>query len=175
MIRLRTLDPREVGEEVTRLLLDHLHTRAWDVGAEVRATGPSSVGYSAALLTEWAKRGTNGEDWSEGTAWDAVQHVCTALYSRAGEPGTFGGGPIEQRSNKEPESGIETVLLAAWARSCIAQRTDVPIRALAALASLSIQAVRNLGTAGELHVGRGLVGWDEARRWLSGRGVAGFA
>jgi len=171
MIRLRDLDPRQVGEEVTRLVLDHLHIRALDVGMELRESGPSSLGFSTALLTDWAQHGTNGEAWDEGMAWDAVQQVCEALYSRPGEPGTFGSGPIDQRSKAEPESAVEVVLLAAWARQCIAQRTDVPVRALACLAGLSVGGTRNLGPAGELTIHDGLVAPEEARRWLSGRGV----
>ncbi len=171
MVKLKELNPIEVGQEVTRLVQEHVHQLCFEVGLEARESGVSSVGHSAALLTEWAQHGSNGEDWTEGMAWDAVQHVCTALYSRAGEPATFGSGPIERRLDGDPETAIECVLLAAWCRCSIAQRHEVPIRALAACASLRVQSVRNLAVQGELVVTNGLVDPDEAARWLSGRGI----
>lgn len=175
MIRLASLDPVAVGAAVTDRMLDHLHIRALDVGARVIVDGPSSLGFSAALLCDWAQRGTNGEQWDEGMAWDAVQHVCTALYSRAGEPGTFGGGPIDDGPQRaDPDTAIEVVLLAAWCRTLLAQRTDVPVRALAALSGLRQQSIRNLASDGEIEMHQGLVAPDEARRWLSGRGVPGL-
>lgn len=160
--------------------------------APLSALSPSSVGALAAGLaqehagrlmqagllrdvadlTTWAQSGTNAEGWDEVDAWDAVQQICTALYSRAGEPGAFGGGPIDEGPTRdEPASPIETVLLAAWCRYLLALRTEVPVRALAALAGLRQQSVRNLASEGELTMHRGLVAPDEARRWLSGRGV----
>lgn len=170
--RLDQIDPAAVGAEVTRLVLEHLQTAAFHVGAEVHVTGPSSVGYSAALLADWAKRGTNGEEWDAGMAWDAVQHVCEVLYSQAGVPGTFDGGAIQSSIDAEPSDPIDVVLLAAWARVLIAQRQPVPVRALAALGSCSEKRLRNLGSAGEIEIARGDVKPAEAKRWLGARGVA---
>lgn len=180
MIRLAQLDPLAVAAEVAQAVHHHMVRRGLDLDIDVpplsdaaakRGAG-TSLGYSTALLTDWAKRGTNGEEWDEGMAWDAVQHVCTALYSRAGEPGTFGGGPIDEGPQRaDPDTAIEVVLLAAWCRTLLTQRTDVPVRALAALSGLRQQSIRNLATDGELAMHQGLVAPDEARRWLSGRGV----
>lgn len=172
---LATLDPAAIGHGVTAAILDHVHTLAYGAGARVTADGASIVGASAALLCDWAQRGTNGEQWDGGMAWDAVQHVCTALYSCAGEPGTYGSGPLDDgQRTREPETDIEVVLLAAWCRVLIAQRCDVPLRPLAALAGLRLQTVRNLSADGEVAIARGMCAPDEARRWLSGRGVVGL-
>lgn len=169
--RLHDLDPQHVSDEVTRLVLEHLHSLACHVGAEVHQTAPTSVGYSAALLTRWAQHGTNPERWDDGMAWDAVRAICECLYSQAGVPGTFGDGPFA-RSKHEPADALEVVLLAAWCRVLIAQGAEVPVRALAALSGLRVQVVRNLASAGELAVHDGLVSPEEARRWLGGRGIA---
>ena len=54
------------------------------------------------------------------------------------------------------------MLLAAWARVLIVQREDVTACALAALASVSTGALKNLGSTGEIEIAKGSVGWKPA-------------
>jgi hypothetical protein len=178
---LRDLDPIAVAGEVAQLVAEHVARLLFHVDPTAAWHCPSgagsSLGFSTALLVEWAKRGTNGEQWTAGHAMDAIQSVCEALYSRAGEPGTFGGGAIDL-DDADPDDAIGVVLLAAHARVRLAHGGDVPAAELAVLASMSPVNLRLLVRSGELQAVEGKpvrVSAEVARRWLAARGIAGVA
>ncbi len=178
--RLSTLDPRGVANEVVRLVTEHVWSLLFHLDSNARVEIPTdgvgtSLGFSTALLVKWTQTGTNGEDWNSGMAQDAVQMICEALYSRAGEPGTFGIGPIEEAQEAlDPDTSIGLLLVAAWTRIQLAQGLPVSAVQLAALAGLSAEHVRLLARQGELQLVEGEVQSDEAKRWLKARGVGGF-
>jgi hypothetical protein len=179
-VRLRDLTPQSVGDDVYRLVQDHVTSLllALDPSA-VWKTSPetSTLRWDTQLLVGYAQKGLPATDWPDhGCALDALQSVCAALYSQAGDPGTFGVGALETEA--DPDSAIGVVLLAAHARQRISPRyarEPVPVRELAALAGVDPGHVRLLARQGELAVEDGHVRPAEARRWLSGRGVEGFA
>ncbi len=174
--RLCTLTPGAVAAEVVGAVHGLVRRRSVDIGLgdPVLPMAPvPPLGHLASLLTVWAQDGANADGWDWSRAWQASTDLAVALYlpavGRASDD-----APHSYRGSSEPETAAEVVLTAAWARVLIAQRTDVPVRALASLASLGIQSVRNLGSTGELAIHDGLVGWSEAARWLGGRGVPGL-
>lgn len=180
--RLKNLDPERVADDVVRMVQDHIAslTLMLDMGARMPAyEGPDQLRWTVMLLTGYAQRGLAATDWPDsGCAAGAMLDVCTALYSQAGRPG-IGAGAIDEELDADDEIG--TVLLAAQARIHIVQGDDVPVRELAALASLSTWQVRELGRTGELAVQPGGGGRQQAfvrakmaRRWLSGRGIEGL-
>ena len=173
--RLATLDPREVGDGVARRALDHAaHVLLTiDPRATWQADPPYLLAHTARLLTAYAQRGLAATDWQDhGCASDAVLDVCSALYTRAGDE--LGAGALDTTA-EDPEDPIAIVLLAAHARIRIDQRQAVPVRELAALASVSADYVRQLGKAGEIALsGRGgtlTATAAVARRWLISRGM----
>lgn len=182
--RLADLVPATVAAEVVEAVRAHIGRLAfglqpahvWD--EKSTAGSFSSLGLTVEDLTRFAQTGTTA-DWGdvEG-ARDALIEVCSALYSRAGEPGTFGVGEIEDVIEDADPSAIGLVLRASWARLSIAAGESVSTAEVAALAGLNPRAVRQLVEAGELTArkrdGEITVKADEARRWLGARGVAGF-
>lgn len=180
--RLKNLDPERIADDVVRMVQDHVASLilAIDMGASVpRYEGPPSLRWTVVLLTGYAQRGLAATDWQDsGCAADAMLDVCSALYSQAGRP-SFGAGAIDEELDADDEIG--TVLLAAQARIRIDQGDDVPVRELAALASLSVSQVRELGRVEELAVKPGAGGRNQAyvlartaRRWLGARGIEGL-
>lgn len=190
--RLSQLDPRAVAEEVAGLVANHVAALLFTLDPGAQWTCPagagSSLGFTTALLTDWAQRGTNGEEWTTGMALDGMQAVCEALYSQAGVPGTFGVGELDRpepdtdddpMADADPESTIGVVLLAANGRCSIAQGEPVTAAELGALADMTAVSVRALARAGELAIDLdtrpAVVAAKDARRWLAARGVPGFA
>lgn len=176
--RLATLDPREVGDGVARRALDHaVHLLITiDPRATWQADPPYLLAHTARLLTAYAQRGLAATDWQDhGCASDAVLDVCSALYTRAGDERSQLGAGVLDTTAEDPEDPIAIVLLAAHARIRIDQRQAVPVRELAALASVSADYVRQLSKAGELALsGRGgtlTATAAVARRWLTSRGL----
>lgn len=179
--RLRDLSPDDVATEVEGLVRDQIRrlSMALDSGAGTpTVTGFPTLQSTVRMLAGYAQIGLRATDWPDhGCARDAVQDVCVALYSRAGDPGTFGVGPLDPDAiaieADGDDSRIAIMLLAAWARVQIDNREPVSIRALAMLAGVDPQHVRLLGRKSEIEIEGGRVPADEARRWLSRRGVEG--
>jgi hypothetical protein len=182
--QLADLDPREIAKAVVDLVLDHIQTLSFhlDPGATIQVSSPTatSLGFSVALLTQWAQTGTNAENWTAGVAMDGIQQICEALYSCAGEPRTFGGGAIDDIRGEldAEEDDIDLLLLAAHGRVQLTSIVPgaVHYRELAALSGLSGEGVRKLVQREELRSanGAGLVNARDALRWLGSRGVPGF-
>lgn len=186
--RLAGLAPATVAAEVVSAVREHMQRLAFNLAPahdwiERTTEGSfSTLALKVEDLTRFAQTGDTA-DWGDPSgARDAMQEVCSALYSRAGEPGTFGVGEledvIEDADDGPGASPVGLVLRAAWARLMIAEGGPVSSAQVAALAGLNPRAVRQLVDAGELSArkrdGEITVKADEARRWLGARGVAGF-
>jgi hypothetical protein len=172
--RLRDLTPQAVADEVVRLVTDHVASLCMrlDLGAEFRVPEGGTLHFTTQLLTGYAQRGLGATDWPDHScATDAMLDVCCALYTSAGDP-DIGAGALD--TDVDASDAIGIVLLAAHARVRIAQRERVPVRELAALASVDPQHLRLLGRSGEIDIEDGTVRAAIARRWLSGRGLEGL-
>ena len=181
--RLSQLDPREVAEHATALLGEHVVRLMFHLDPSIVWQRPSaessSIGFTAALLTEYARTGRDPEESDDAPgaklAVDRVQDLCTALYSMAGRPGTFEVPDLTQAvDGDEPTDPVAVVLVAAWARIGLQEGRAVTKRELAVLASMSAGQVRTLVRSGEIRADGAMVPAAEARRWLASRGVPGF-
>lgn len=182
--RLADLDPAAVAAEVVEAVRVHIGRLAFALAPahewiERTTTGSfSTLALTVEDLTRFAQTGATA-DWGDAEgARDALIEVCGALYSRAGEPGTFGVGEIEDVIEDADPSAVGLVLRATWARLSITSGESVSTAEVAALAGLNPRAVRQLVEAGELAArkrdGDLTVTAAEARRWLGARGVPGF-
>ena len=179
--RLRDLDPQAVAGEVVRLVREHLGRLAFRLtpGVEWKESGnepeSSNLGWTVVQLVQFAQTGEVGDWEDESLAADALQDVCSALYSCAGEPMTFGVGAMEEAVSGAELDAIGLVLVGAFARYKLPRRSlRVTARELAVLAGVDPDHVRLLARKGELELKEGTIGCAEARRWLGGRGVPGF-
>ena len=180
--RLSQITPQQAAAEATSLLSDHcsrllLHLDPGIVWQRPSAEG-SSIGFTAALLTEYARTGRDPEESPDAPgavlARDRIQDLCSALYSQAGRPGTFQTPDLDVVEGEEPEDVLGVVLVAAWARIGLDEERALTKRELGCLASLSVRRVYALCSDGEIAVDAdGRVPAAEARRWLASRGVAG--
>ncbi len=169
--RLADLRPEAVGREAHELVLRQAERLATKIGCSLSSVGPSDLQLTAADLCRYAQTGDTADWGDESGALDAAQSLCEVLYSQAGVPGTFDVGELGE--DVDPETPVGLVLAAALARFELGQGEPVTARQLGALAGLDERHVRLLARNGELALG-GTVKAEEARRWLSGRGVAGF-
>ena len=168
---LREIDPKEVATEVQDALL----LRASDIAAAVGITD----------LPEPQRR--------PGPAWLAVHQL--ALYATTGVPPEhrleligeylqsvceYADWLDELGNLVKPATPLQVVIAAARAREALDADLPVTSSQLAVLASITTSAVRQLQDAGDCPKGRKyprrqgkprLVPADEARAWLSGRGV----
>jgi hypothetical protein len=174
--RLRDLDPKKIGEEVITLVRNHMIdlVQKIDPSAELlKLGGMSSLRWTAQVLTAYAKHGLPSTDWPHhGCARDAVQEVSETLYSRAGEPYTFGANTFE--NELELTKPIDIVLLAAWCRVAIDSNEKIDARMLGCLAGIDPDHVRLLARKGEIDIREGVVRPKEAKRWLRSRDIEGL-
>ena len=180
--RLRDLQPEAVAGEVVRLVREHLRRLAFclvpgvawkEVGNEPER---SDLAWRVLHLVQFAQTGGLADWEDESLVVDALQEVCSALYSRAGEPGTFGVGAMEEAVGGAELDAIGLVLVGAFARYKLPRRAlRVTSRELGVLAGVDPDHVRLLARQGELELKDGTVGRAEARRWLVARGVRDFA
>lgn len=171
MIRLRDLDPQAVAAEADNHVLDRAHTLAMAVGARVTADseGISDVRHAVHALALYARDGVPPEGRPELLGEYFISLVGVDL--------------IPDDLDAEPDTSWGVVVLAAVARQAIEEQRTVPDEALGALAGVDGSRVRQLVGEGVLRrmdrpsPGRALKGIApaDARRWLSGRGVVGFA
>ncbi len=176
--RLADIDPDALGLEVAELVLAHLARYALPlspgVTLHIEGDGASSnIALTVADLTRYAQSGDTADWGDDSGALDAIQEVASILYSRAGEPGTFGLGDLE--AEIDPKTGIGAVLIAAMARLALLGGKPVDARALAVLSGVAREHVYRLIRDGEI-AARGEarsteIAGAEARRWLSGRGI----
>lgn len=171
--RLADIDPAQLGTEVEQRFRDHLHSQAMALGLgairieeqEGRQPGESDLGLSVRWLAQYARSG--------GTLDASVHEYLISLiplWSSA-----EGHAPTDLEGEADLSTPLGVVMAAALARERIAEGRAVPVRWLAALAGLSRTQLYKLHEGGELGIDDAEVAAKEAKRWLSGRGVAGFA
>ena len=175
--RLQDVDPAEVA----RIAVDRAHRRivrlALRLGPSLMLVGPTpdetcDLGQTVSHLAGYARTGALG-DWEDGDDVVAAIHdILEVLWPAAGP------GPLaEVEGELDDADPVALVVLAAWARASVDTGVPVTLRELGALAGLHRRPLQALAAAGELRVTEGRparVKAAEARRWLSGRGVAGF-
>ena len=179
--RLDALEPVAVAAEACAAVARH---RAWialrlspalvpadEPDAAALAVG-SDLGLTVQHLTAYAQTGALGDWPDDSCALDAVQDVCSCLYSRAGDRAGFDAPDL--RDDHDPDTDVGTVIRAAMARQMLSTGTPVPVAWLAALSSVGAVRMRQLVAAGEVPAVDGRVRAPDARRWLSGRRVPGF-
>jgi hypothetical protein len=180
--RLQNLDPLRVAESVVGAAMRHVASlvsrldagatcqieiggRRIDSYAEIARV--STLGRDVQALTRWAQTG-EALDWSDsGMAADTLLSLISALYTRAAD-GTIDASEFETDVDATRDFGV--VILAAQARIRLCHGIDVPVRELAALASISPDALRR-GDGAKLRRTRDGIACEDARRWLSSRGI----
>jgi hypothetical protein len=180
--RLRDLDPLRVAESVIGAVMGHVASlasrldasstcsieiggRRIDSYAEIARV--STLGRDVQALTQWAQTGEAVDLSDSGMAADTLLSVISALYTRAAD-GTIDASEFETDVDATQDFGV--VILAAQARIRLCHGTDVPVRELAALASLSPDALRR-GEGAKLRRTVDGIAYEDARRWLCGRGI----
>lgn len=176
-----------VAEEVLGLVLAHLGRLALPLSPGVtlaltasrraptaeRAARDTTLGLTVQQLVSFAKSGDMG-DWPDAScALDALREVCAVLYSRPGEPGTFGLGDLAD--DADITSTIGLVLVAAHGRALLATGEPVLVKHVAALAGMEPRSIRRMDLPPIDETERPMR-FDAVavRRWLAGRGVPGF-
>lgn len=174
MIKLSQCDPNIVADEVS----DWIDAQMFRLGLAIGVTDPikpshaGDITFSARVLTIYAQ---TGKPPGDAPVSDYVQSVVEVLYTAA-HPDVYTSVHGDWEAKTDPRHAIDCVVRAALAR----ERLDgpipepVPVAWLAALASLPVQTLRSYGSRGEIEITNGDVEPEEAKRWLSGRGVAGF-
>lgn len=172
--RLNQITPQQAAEHAAGLLAEHIARLMLHLDPSIvwRAPEPaaSSIGLTAALLTEYARTGRDPE--GPGLAQSRIRDICSAIYSQAGRPGTFDAPDLVEVAVDagEPTDVLSVVIVAAWARLGLEEGRALTKRELACLASLSLRQVRALAASGEIRCGDdGRVPAKEARRWLRSR------
>jgi hypothetical protein len=164
--QLSRIDPDRLGVEVADQVRGHVTRLALALGMTLRENGPCDLASTVSDLARYAQAGGDVDEADE-----AIADVCRALYSSAASPGFS----VDLSALAELDEPVGVVIAAALARSALDRGQPVSTRGLAALASLSVRQVQMLAAQGEIAVEDGRVAVSEARRWLSGRGVAGFS
>ncbi len=190
--RLASIDPPRLAREVVAGVVNDIQGRALalapglavlvDAGEldgqrrRVADVLPETELYQSVLdLCAWAQRGDGHPDETH----DVCLPVATAVYPGALD-GSGESGPADLAGEADPTTEVGLLLVAAFAREKLSQGRALSARELATLASLSVLQLRTLIKRGELRASGGAdkdwtVKATEARRWLSGRGVPGFA
>lgn len=178
-IRLSDLDPPAVGRLAADVVYDHLCKQAVRLGITDPIPRPSlpELAVSVEELTRYAQSGPPACD--DALPEDYAQTLTEALYTTAHPDGYERSPTLFTQRTGEITRAFDCVLLAAAARNSLRDGNPVPIRWLAALGSVSVSRLRNLASEGEIETrtvgsakgGVQLVMAEEARRWLSGRGL----
>lgn len=164
--RLSQVDPDALGQQTVAQMRDHLGRQAVAVGLTVVEAGPADLAYTIADLARYAR---------DGVALDApVQEYLVSLIPLWSAPLGHAPSPLEIEDEADPDEPLGLVIHAALAREAIEQGQPVTARQLGALAGVDAQHIRLLARDGEIDLDAGRATAKEARRWLSGRGVAGF-
>lgn len=175
MIKLSTLTPQSVADEVLGWLRNHVGNLLFVAGNPdhyaVELPG-GSLRYETLALTHYAQTGELPD--GDTSAAGYLQTVVEALYAAA-HPDVYPRVEGEwQRTGSDPEHAIDCVLRAALARDTIARGQPVPLGRLCALVELPVNTLRRYAHRGEISATDGAMDAAQAREWLSGRGVAGY-
>ena len=186
-MRLRDIDPEATARQVVEWISAHLtavgmalspsvEVRATDLSGEPRGlTGAAwrntDAGRAAYVLAVYAQSGQVPDD---APVAEYMLSLGQALWS-APHPGVFAAVPYPWGDGAgEPVEAVDVILCAVQARETMATEERVSVRELAALASIGEHSLRRVSSRGDgPRVDGGSVDCGEARRWLSGRGVAG--
>lgn len=184
--RLAGVDAREVAADVVEHVLKHIARQSFGLAPAVTVgfrtpsrpemAGGTDLGLTVQSLVAFAQRGELG-DWPDAScALDALQTVCSALYTQAGVPGTFGVGDLnEATAATDPEDPLGLVLVGAHARAKLLLEQGITPRELGVLAGVTRQhatmIAADLGAEGPRPL---TIAAEVARRWLRERGVPGF-
>lgn len=184
--RLARLVPADIAADVEERIDRYLGRLAVPLSPglmlHTRRHGDTGIALTASALCEYAQRGLPVYDWeTHGEAEDACAEMVGVLWGRIADAGHGGDvGPLaadEAAEEADLDDPLALVLVAAWARVTLAKGDPLTVRQLAALAGLDPAVVRRMADAGEV----ALTGQrpraaeaDEARRWLSGRGIKGL-
>lgn len=166
MIRLSTIDPAALAEEVHETLAARVRRLAFALGYDLHegGAGVSEARHAVRLLAHYARTG----EPPEGRPELVPEYLQTMVDLDAVPPAA------ELAGERDPEDPLHVVVLAALARDALTRgRGTVPDGWLAALAGLSSAQVRRLAATGELRRGADGISIADARRWLRARGVAG--
>ena len=165
--RLATIDPDALGREISDRMRDHVARAGLSCGLGTHESGPSDIAHTVADLTRYAR---------DGARLDAdVQEYLVRLIPLWSAPLGDAPTPLDVADDLDADEPLGVVMLAALGREAISLDQRVPARQLAALAGIDVQSLRRLAAQGELKMRDGEVAAGEAGRWLSGRGVTGFA
>lgn len=171
MTRLADIDPAEVAQSTHEALMGRLARLAGVCGVTdplVPAMAPSEAFLAVHQLALYATAGTPPEGRPE-LVGEYMQDVAQ-----------YADWLGELRSLNDPKTPLQVVLTAARAREAL--RADEPLTTgeLATLAGMSRTRLSELSSTGDAPKGRRyprrkgrprLFPADEAREWLSGRGV----
>lgn len=176
MVKLADIDSKTFARSITDRVL---HFHSWGLLTAIgpaaepspRIEGLGNVGLAALVLCHYAQ---TGEEPGDAPIAEYLQSYCEALYTRAGDAGSYDVPPLDQ-ARGEPQHEHELVLLAAVGRDLLSAGSPVSLLQLAAISDTPYQSVRRLAASGEIaREPRSPVPAEEARRWLASRGVAGF-
>lgn len=187
-MKLADINPAEVAAEVVGWVAHQrfrLGMALWAVGTTDPEPAPdwkaSDIGLAVHQVAVYARTGTPPEHRAELLP-EYLQTIGEALWTGA-HPGVYNAVPFPWAAGAgEPTEAIDVVLIAAVARDWLSRDEPVTQQMVAVLAGVSTLGLRNLVSAGELKAdvpddddGRvRLVAAEEARRWLSARGVPGL-
>jgi len=161
---LRNLDPVALARDTVQTALDRAHTMvmAIEVGAtiSIKVHAPheaTPLGHAIQCLTRYAQT---------GAPLDApLSEYCITLVAVCSEE-------IDDSQSREPKTDLGRIIAAAQARDDAERGEPVRIVGLACLGDVIPRYVRRLSETGELRESeRGYVRSDDARRWLSARGI----
>lgn len=165
--RLADIEPRALASATHEEALEELVSRALALGVTdpiVPQVRPSEVWLAVHQLAHYARTG----EPPEGRIELVGEYQLSAATYRD-----------HVREGGQTQAALDEVLDASVARLAIAEGHDVRHRHLAALASLTPVQLTRLSAAGDAPRGtpegrERLYDAEEARAWLSGRGVAGL-
>lgn len=183
-IKILAINPEKLAIDVVSALRSHVARLTFRLSPQIVFREVSAgdgvqwtdLGMTVQALTRFAQTGDT-DDWGDASgSADAAQTIVETLFS----PAIGDADMTELSGDADPKTELGAVLLAAKCRSLLAgfpwpgdddEMRPVPVRELAALASVSHKAIYALQTRGEL--AKELTS-EAVRVWLSGRGVPGY-
>lgn len=174
ILMLSDIQPVQLGAAVAAQVYERATDLAEQVGARVgKPKSPPPVEVWVKEIVLYAQAG-NGKVSNELVP-ELINKLLRILAATCYPPTTTLASTLWDRRAGEPQSEIESVLLAARARWDIETSMPVPIRWLAPLGGVSVKTARNLASEGTLRTrtisGNQVCAPEEAARWLSTRGV----
>jgi len=171
---LQGLKPEQFGQEVHDAVLRQAQRLAFNLGFDLHDSGVSNIRITGEALCLYAQ---TGEEPGDAPIVDYLQSLAEALYRRAADGSSYSVSDLDEGADPETSWGL--VVVGTAARDAIAKRKEVTAAQLAVLAGLESSSLRRLAAEGDVTpinpAGRPLrFEAKEARRWLGGRGVAGF-